>query len=513
MKCVNIDDFVLFGETWVIKNDKNKMLEESERIKKLETIPLPKIKEDREKCPFDFVEKQFDDIFVVSVLKEKQQLKGNSLYQYVCYCSCNPQRLFIRNRNFFLSNTNKKCELCRFRPETDYTGLVKDNFKVLGYINILGEKRHWLCKCLKCGNYFLTHTGDINRNKMKSCGCMMKNGEAAKRKALKVGDISNKWEILEVVDQNDKNPIFKVKCTCGCNETRLIAKKSLNATLCNKRIDIDKKRIEEFRKNPIPKSAIPKNVKNLTGKIFGKLKVIGYAGKFFTEQYWIVQCSCELHTILVVSRSNLEGKEYFKDCGCGKFDKIIEENKDLIEKRRGRLVGKELVKYYEGRKVVRLRCECDCGGEIYLRPKLFRDGWIKSCGCMISAGEDKIKNFLEEYKIKFEQQKFFKECKNISALRFDFQIFYPNSNNFFMVEYQGKQHYIPVSFDKKLSEKEIIDIFKENQLRDDIKRQYCKDNNIELLEIPYWDFDNIEKILADKLGIKLSEEELNETTE
>ena len=62
------------------------------------------------------------------------------------------------------------------------------------------------------------------------------------------------------------------------------------------------------------------------------------------------------------------------------------------------------------------------------------------------------------------------------------------------VKYNGQQHYIPMNFGSK---KEGYDLKKlqENQERDQIKIDYCKDNNIELLIIPYWDFDRIEEIL------------------
>jgi hypothetical protein len=36
---------------------------------------------------------------------------------------------------------------------------------------------------------------------------------------------------------------------------------------------------------------------------------------------------------------------------------------------------------------------------------------------------------------------------------------------------------------------------------DQIKREYCKNNNIKLLEIPYWDFDKIEEILNKELSL------------
>jgi hypothetical protein len=76
------------------------------------------------------------------------------------------------------------------------------------------------------------------------------------------------------------------------------------------------------------------------------------------------------------------------------------------------------------------------------------------------------------------------------SLRFDFYLEEFNTS----IEIQGKQHYEPVDFGGRPREWSIQD-FKIQQIRDQIKRDYCKENNIKLLEIPYWDFDNIEQIL------------------
>ena len=37
-----------------------------------------------------------------------------------------------------------------------------------------------------------------------------------------------------------------------------------------------------------------------------------------------------------------------------------------------------------------------------------------------------------------------------------------------------------------------LEYYKNN---DDIKNNYCQDNNIKLIRIPYWESDNIDKIL------------------
>ena len=37
---------------------------------------------------------------------------------------------------------------------------------------------------------------------------------------------------------------------------------------------------------------------------------------------------------------------------------------------------------------------------------------------------------------------------------------------------------------------------------DNIKSQYCKDNNIKLIRIPYWEYDNINEILDKELNLE-----------
>lgn len=74
----------------------------------------------------------------------------------------------------------------------------------------------------------------------------------------------------------------------------------------------------------------------------------------------------------------------------------------------------------------------------------------------------------------------FSNLKDKKQLRFDFAIFDNNNNLIKLIEFQGKQHYEINSF--YISPKE----------HDELKRKYCKEHNIELLEIPYWDYDKID---------------------
>ncbi len=116
--------------------------------------------------------------------------------------------------------------------------------------------------------------------------------------------------------------------------------------------------------------------------------------------------------------------------------------------------------------------------------------------CNNSRGENEVNRILNEYDIYSIFHHIFHDCKYKNSLEFDFYL----PNNIVAIEYQGIQHYEPVDFAGK-GEVWAIEQFKLNQIKDQIKRYYCKKNNIKLIEIPYWDFDNIEEILIRELMI------------
>ena len=117
------------------------------------------------------------------------------------------------------------------------------------------------------------------------------------------------------------------------------------------------------------------------------------------------------------------------------------------------------------------------------------------CKCFkIYKGEEKVEKILSKNSINFIEQYWFKDCRYKYPLKFDFYL--PENN--ICIEYDGLGHFEPINFGGK-REEEVIEIFKEGQIRDQIKNKYCKDNNITLIRIPYWDFDNIENILKEHL--------------
>jgi len=114
--------------------------------------------------------------------------------------------------------------------------------------------------------------------------------------------------------------------------------------------------------------------------------------------------------------------------------------------------------------------------------------------CRESKGEKAIAKFLED-KAEFERQYTFPDCKYIDYLRFDFKLEdideEGNLNKIILIEFDGIQHYEPTFGEEA---------FKLQQTRDNIKNEYCKTHdNIDLYRIPYWDIDNIPKILTEIL--------------
>lgn len=107
--------------------------------------------------------------------------------------------------------------------------------------------------------------------------------------------------------------------------------------------------------------------------------------------------------------------------------------------------------------------------------------------CNESKGEKKVVSFLEKNKIHFIRQKKFPNCKNKQILPFDFYL--PSFN--ICVEFDGEQHYRP--WNSKDKEKMNIN-FNDLKNRDQIKTDYCKNNNIGLIRIKF--DENIENKLA-----------------
>ena len=93
-----------------------------------------------------------------------------------------------------------------------------------------------------------------------------------------------------------------------------------------------------------------------------------------------------------------------------------------------------------------------------------------------------LKKILNENNIEYREQVSFPDLINIRPLRYDFGIF-ENGVLIRLIEFDGIQHFKDQNyFSHDLQNTKNNDI---------IKNEYCKNNNIPLVRIPYWERDKI----------------------
>jgi hypothetical protein len=127
---------------------------------------------------------------------------------------------------------------------------------------------------------------------------------------------------------------------------------------------------------------------------------------------------------------------------------------------------------------------CRIHGDFKQTPTNHRQG--KGCPiCNLSKGELSIMNYLSENNINFIREYKFDDCVNNKHLPFDFYL--PDLN--ICIEYDGRQHFESIEFfggDEGLIYRQKNDLIKDN---------YCSDNNIKLIRIPYFNYKIISSIL------------------
>ena len=128
--------------------------------------------------------------------------------------------------------------------------------------------------------------------------------------------------------------------------------------------------------------------------------------------------------------------------------------------------------------VIYWHCKCDCGREKDILGTSLRQHRSLSCGLHnnISKGNVKISEILDEANIDYEIEKTFATCKDKKELPFDFYV-----DNKYLIEYDGQQH-----FDKN----SIFD-YEYTHQHDLLKNQWCKENNIPLIRIPYTKYETL----------------------
>lgn len=132
-----------------------------------------------------------------------------------------------------------------------------------------------------------------------------------------------------------------------------------------------------------------------------------------------------------------------------------------------------------------------CGHRYNVSPdNLLRGKGCPCCGIRQSHYMDIVETFFEKNEVEYEKEKRFDDCKYVRVLPFDYYLSQYNM----CIEVDGEFHYPHNNtYRNKLS------AYEEVAARDNVKTQYCKDNNIALLRLPYFKESEFEDILREHL--------------
>lgn len=141
----------------------------------------------------------------------------------------------------------------------------------------------------------------------------------------------------------------------------------------------------------------------------------------------------------------------------------------------------------------KVECKCKKCGYIWkAKPKDLKNKHSGCPACMESKGEKRIAEYLTGHNVEFERYVKFDGLVGTrnGLLSYDFYI--PKYN--LLIEYQGNFH------DGNVTGKFVEGYDYERQVEHDSRKQdYANQKGYDLLEIWYQDYDNIEKILSEKL--------------
>lgn len=348
------------------------------------------------------------------------------------------------------------------------------------------KKMQFLCEC---GNLFETSFGVIKyTNKFQCNTCGFKRTADAKR--LDYLDVKNYIEVesksgCKLLTENyvRDNQKLELQCFCGnifyTSFTNFKSKNKYKCEICLNNIiwNINKVKeyVEEYGNGCTMIDNIFVNTKT-------KIKFLCVCGNLFLttfEKFRLQnQKQCQECGKSLAHKNRMHSYEYVKT--------YIEQNSNC------KLDSKTYVGIFE-----KLKIKCECNNIFYASFDAIKNGkkilCCSNCSKDASRGERIISDYLIENKFEFVCQKKFNELIGVGKNLLSYDFYLPKIN--LLIEYQGEFH----DGTAKLQNEDQYRIQKEHDNR---KREYAINNNINFLEIWYWDFKNIKLILEKELNKK-----------
>lgn len=243
-------------------------------------------------------------------------------------------------------------------------------------------------------------------------------------------------------------------------------------------------RSDSLKKNPICKC----QKDTMIGNTFGDFFVLSKCKEKAKDNCIIYQCKCIHcgHVENVASNVLRSQRKFCSNCHIRKttmidmtgqvfgFLKVLERDTNP------HYLGHEQDSYW--------KCKClKCGTIKTIRGISLRQGLTKSCGCVKSIGEEIIATILTENGIHFKKEYSFDDLIYKNKLRFDFAVFNSDGTLSHLVEFDGIQHFEQTGWED----------LKTIQFRDNLKNQYCLDNNIKLIRLNNVDDISLSTIMGE----------------
>lgn len=175
---------------------------------------------------------------------------------------------------------------------------------------------------------------------------------------------------------------------------------------------------------------------------------------------------------------------------CSNRPKITNENVDRFLKENNKSFTR-VGDYQNARKPIYFLC--------HICNKLFKCSYDNmtrldtGCShCKQSKGEKEVARILDDLQISYKSQVTYEGLTGLNGglLKFDFGLNF--NNRVLLIEYDGEYHF------EKLYENDNYERLVEH---DKTKNRFCKENNIPLLRIPYWNYDDIRTLITERLKI------------
>lgn len=224
--------------------------------------------------------------------------------------------------------------------------------------------------------------------------------------------------------------------------------------------------------------------KNRLFNINSNIEVVGE----YTQCKNNIECKCKIHDEIFFATPDhlIQGKIGCQQCIQDKYHAGgLKSHEQFVNEVKSVHPDIQIIGKYDGAKT-RIDVQCmECGHKWNTVASSLISGF--GCpNCVSSHGEKRIKDFLDNQNIDYEYQKKFNQLKGVGGglLSYDFYLTKYN----LLIEYQGEFH------DGTAWQQTEIDFLRQQE-HDKRKKNYANMNNILLLEIRYWDYNNIEQIL------------------